>query len=75
MKENGELPLGRSKVGVDGKIQIWNAKVEDSGIYTCVASSAEVFNAFSVMKLTVIKSKSEIKSFIAILSIVRSDIF
>lgn len=74
MKENGELPLGRSKVGVDGKIQIWNAKVEDSGIYTCVASSAGVFNVFSVMKLT-IKSESEIKSFIAILSIVRSDIF
>ena len=75
MKENGELPLGRSKVGEDGKIKIWNAKVEDSGIYTCVASSAEVFKAFSVMKLTVIKSESEIKSFFAILSIVRSYIF
>jgi len=61
MKENGELPYGRSKVGEDGKIQIWNVKVEDSGIYTCIASSAEVFKAFSVMKLTVIKSESKIK--------------
>lgn len=58
MKENGELPFGRSKVDADGKIQIWDAKVEDSGIYTCTASSAEVFKAFSVMKLTVIKSES-----------------
>ena len=63
MKENGELPFERSKVGEDGKMEIWNAKVEDSGIYTCIASSAEVFKAFSVMKLTVIKSESKIKSF------------
>lgn len=57
MKENGELPFGRSKVSVDGTLQIWNTKEEDSGIYTCIASSAEVFKAFSVMKLTVIKSE------------------
>ena len=53
MKENGELPLGRLKVGADGTLQIWNAKEEDSGIYTCMAASAVVFKAFSVMKLTV----------------------
>ena len=69
MKESGELPIGRSKVGVDGKFQIWDAQVEDSGIYTCIASSAEVFKVFSVMKLTVIKSESWIKSFITIISI------
>ncbi|XP_020607881.1 protein turtle homolog A-like isoform X2 [Orbicella faveolata] len=53
VKENGELPLGRSKVSVDGTLQVWNTKEEDSGRYTCVAASAEVFRAFSVMKLTV----------------------
>ena len=52
MKENGELPLGRSQVSVDGTLQIWNTKEEDSGIYTCIAASAVVFKAFSVMKLT-----------------------
>ena len=52
MKENGELPLGRSQVSVDGTLQIWNIKEEDSGIYTCIAASAVVFKAFSVMKLT-----------------------
>ena len=54
MKENGELPLGRSNVGVDGALQIWNSKEEDSGTYTCMAASAAVFKAaFTVMKLTV----------------------
>jgi len=53
MKENGELPLGRSNVGVDGTLQIWNSKEEDSGSYTCMAASAAVFKTFSVMKLTV----------------------
>ena len=52
-KENGELPSGRSKVGVDGTLEIWNSKEEDSGIYYCVASSAVVLKAFSAMKLTV----------------------
>jgi len=28
IKENGDLPLGRSKVSVDGTLQIWNAKEE-----------------------------------------------
>ena len=52
-KLNGELPLGRSKVGVDGTLKIWSSKEEDSGIFTCMASSAEVFKAFAAMKLTV----------------------
>jgi len=38
MKENGELPVGRSKVNVDGTLKIWNPKVKDSGKYTCIAS-------------------------------------
>jgi len=55
-KQNGELPLGRSKVGVDGTLKIWSAKEEDSGIFTCVASSAGVFKeSVAVMKLTVHK--------------------
>ena len=57
MKENGELPSGRSKVKVDGTLQIWNLKEEDSGRYTCIASSAVVFRTFSAMKLTVMKGK------------------
>ena len=57
MKENGELPSGRSKVSLDGTLQIWNLKDEDSGRYTCIASSAVVFKAFSAMKLTVMKGK------------------
>ena len=53
MKENGALPSGRSKINVDGTLQIWNLKEEDSGRYTCMASSAVVFKAFSAMILTI----------------------
>ena len=54
MKENGELPLGRSHVSVDGTLQIWNTREEDSGKYTCMARSATVLDkAFSVMNLAV----------------------
>ena len=53
MKENGELPLGRSNVSLDGTLQIWNSEEEDSGTYTCMAASAAVFKTFTVMKLTV----------------------
>jgi len=57
VKENGELPVGRSKASVDGTLKIWNPKVEDSGRYTCVASSNNIFaKAISTMKLTVKKS-------------------
>ena len=60
-KENGELPAGRSKVSVDGTLEIWNPKLEDSGRYTCVASSNDIFNkALSSMKLTV-KETGKIK--------------
>ena len=57
VKENGELPLGRSTVSVDGTLQIWNTKEEDSGRYTCVAASAVKFKALSVMKLTVTRGR------------------
>ena len=53
VKENGELPLGRSTVSVDGTLQIWNTKEEDSGRYICTAASAAVFKTSVVMKLTV----------------------
>ena len=62
-KETGELPVGRSEVGVDGTLKIWNPVEEDSGIYTCVASSEEFFKAFSAMKLTVKKGKEEFNQF------------
>ena len=59
-KEGGKLPAGRSIVSADGTLKIWNLGVlEDSGRYTCVASSNEIFMAFSVMKVTV-KGKIEL---------------
>ncbi|KAL9970507.1 hypothetical protein ACROYT_G022893 [Oculina patagonica] len=54
MKENGELPSVRSNVSVNGTLEIWNTKVEDSGRYTCTASSNDMFaNATFTMELTV----------------------
>ena len=54
MKENGVLPVGRSKVSLDGTLIIWNTKQEDSGKYTCVASSSNIFTkAISTMDLTI----------------------
>ena len=56
MKENGELPSGRSNVSVDGTLEIWNTKEEDSGTYTCTASSVVIFKSFSATTtLTVTK--------------------
>ena len=52
-KQNDKLPLGRSKVGADGTLTIWHSKEEDSGIFTCAASSAVFKASVSVMKLTV----------------------
>ena len=57
VKEHGELPLGRSTVSVDGTLQIWNTKEEDSGNYTCMAALAAVFKTFSVMKLSVTRGR------------------
>ena len=53
MKEKGNFPFGRSELSVDGTLQIWNTKEEDSGKYTCMASSAGVFKTFSQMMLNV----------------------
>ena len=52
-KENGELPAGRSKMNVNGTLKIWSLKDEDSGKYTCTASSNQFFKAFLSMKLSV----------------------
>ena len=57
MKENGQLPVGRSKARVDGTMEMWNLMKEDSGKYTCVAASNEIFaKAISTMELTVKKT-------------------
>ena len=53
VRKNSELPFGRSKVDEDGTLHIWNTKQEDSGKFTCVASSAGIFKAFSAMQLSV----------------------
>ena len=58
VRENGELPVGRSTVNADGTLQIWNLKEEDSDRYTCMAASAGVFKTFSAMKLTMTKGKT-----------------
>lgn len=59
VKINGELPLGRSNVRVDGTLHMWDTKEEDSGKYTCVASSNEIIsNATSNMALIVKKGKT-----------------
>ena len=63
MRETGELPSGRSKVSADGTLQIWNTKEEDSGRYSCKASSNELFaKAVSTMKLTVRGKVSPVRS-------------
>ncbi|XP_022785485.1 roundabout homolog 1-like [Stylophora pistillata] len=53
VREKSELPVGRSRVSVDGTLQIWNTKGEDSGIYTCTATSGGLFKKFSAMKLSI----------------------
>ena len=62
MKENGDLPVGRSKVSVDGTMKIWNPKVEDSGKYTCTATHSGIFTKAVSTKLTVKPAgKNELK--------------
>ena len=54
IRENGKLPLGRSDVRTDGTLKIWNTIEGDSGKYSCVASSSNIFsNAISTMVLTI----------------------
>ena len=50
---NGQLPVGRSEVRVDGTLVIRKTNSSDTGTYTCVASSAEVLKSFSIMNLIV----------------------
>ena len=52
VRENSQLPVGRSQVSPQGTLQIWNIKDEDSGIYICIAISAQLFKR-SLMQLTV----------------------
>lgn len=53
-KENGLLPLGRSKVNMDGTLLIWGSRMEDSGRYTCMASPNKMIaKVMSTMALTV----------------------
>ena len=57
-KEGGKLPAERSSFRADGTLKIWNLREEDSGKFTCVASSDEIFKAaFSTMKVTVKKPR------------------
>ena len=52
VRENSQLPVGRSQVSPEGTLQIRNIKDEDSGIYICIAISAQLFKR-SLMQLTV----------------------
>ncbi|XP_073250429.1 uncharacterized protein [Porites lutea] len=57
-KEGGKLPAGRSSASADGTLKIWNLRErEDSGRYTCVASSNQFFKAFSVMDVIIVQHK------------------
>ena len=61
-KEGGKLPAGRSSVSADGTLKIWNLRGrEDSGRYTCVASSNQFSMAFSVMDVIIVQHKGVIK--------------
>ena len=61
-KEGGKLPAGRSSASADGTLKIWNLRErEDSGRYTCVASSNQFFKAFSVMDVIIVQHKGEFK--------------
>ena len=55
VRENSQLPVGRSQVSPEGTLQIWNIKDEDSGIYICIAISAQLFKR-SLMQLQLVRS-------------------
>ncbi|KAL9970446.1 hypothetical protein ACROYT_G022822 [Oculina patagonica] len=54
VRKNGVLPFGRSEVSADGTLNVWRAKHEDFGTYTCVATSVAVSSSSSV-QLSVVK--------------------
>ena len=70
VKENSELPVGRSQVSADGTLQIWNIKDEDSGRYICTATSAQLFKTSSLMRLTIGTGKEWFDSIIFSLKVI-----
>ena len=59
VKDNSELPVGRSQVRANGTLQMWNVKDEDSGIYICTATSQGLFKTSSLMQLIVTVAKGK----------------
>ncbi|XP_022805447.1 uncharacterized protein LOC111342612 isoform X2 [Stylophora pistillata] len=58
VKENGELPVGRSQVSEDGTLKILNSKKEDAGRYVCTAASNQVIaKAVSTVELSIVKGE------------------
>ena len=58
IKKHDQLPVDRSDVREDGTLKIWNAEGKDSGEYTCVASSTNVFKSIAHTMQLNIKGKS-----------------
>ena len=63
VKENGPLSVGRSTVSADGTLQIWNTKLEDSGTYTCRATSNEVITKEATSKMELIVKGGKLFTF------------